>query len=171
MLAGVTLMQPLGQLCAALVCLCTLIGLDHQYGLRNSTDNEKSAAVIDRLWRIVIAVGAIPALIAIIFRFTITDPGRYTFDVKDDGDLAINNTRDHFGGIASIPSLDIERNEIPVLPLDRDGEEDETIPAQFSWHDLKQYFYVEGNWRYLAGTSLCWAILVGAYYPYDYKVL
>jgi len=48
----------------------------------------------------------------------------------------------------------MESEEVPEPP-----EEVEVLPNQFSWADIKQYFYTEGNWRYLAGTSMCWFLL------------
>ncbi|OCK75629.1 MFS general substrate transporter [Lepidopterella palustris CBS 459.81] len=153
MLAAVFLMQPVGQLFAYLVCFWALIGLDDQFGLQESTDYNKSAHIVDKLWRIVIAVGAIPALIAILFRLTITDPGRYTLDVKDKADQAVEDTNRHFGS-----------HESDDTELQGPAPADEPLPAQFSWGDIKQYLIIEGNWRYLAGTSLCWAILDFAFF-------
>ena len=37
-----------------------------------------------------------------------------------------------------------------------------------SWHlsiaDIKQYFWIEGNWKTLAATSMCWLLLDFGYY-------
>jgi PHS family inorganic phosphate transporter-like MFS transporter len=38
------------------------------------------------------------------------------------------------------------------------------IPLQFSRKDLHIYFIEQGNWRYLAGTSVCWFLLDFAFF-------
>lgn len=37
-------------------------------------------------------------------------------------------------------------------------------PHPFSWQELKKHFYTEGNWRQLAGVSICWCCLDVAFY-------
>lgn len=154
-MATVFLMQPLGQAVAALVGLFVALGLNHQYG-------GLPPKAADQLWRAVTGVGAFPALIAIIFRFTITDSGRYTLDVKDQGTRAVKETRAHFYSQESLSHSELE--EYPDSDFDSPLEEDEPLPVQFSRKDLKEYFIDNGNWRYLAGTSMCWFILDLAFY-------
>ncbi|KAK6442570.1 hypothetical protein LTR95_001193 [Oleoguttula sp. CCFEE 5521] len=96
MLSAVFLMQPIGQLVAWLVGIAALAGLSKYYdfsiGIDNS-GNDHAAVGIDIFWRIVVGVGAIPAAIAIIFRWTIPESGRYTIAVKQDAKTALSDTR------------------------------------------------------------------------------
>jgi PHS family inorganic phosphate transporter-like MFS transporter len=155
MMASVFFAQPLGQLFAALVGLWVTLG-----------QRDSSTVSMDKIWRIVSSVGALPAVVAIIFRFTITDPGRYTLDVQNEGERAVNDTDTHFGisreslVSSAYEMVDGAQQEVHQEPI----EQDEPLPDQFTYAGIKQYFYHEGNWRYLAGTSLCWFLLDFAFF-------
>jgi MFS transporter, PHS family, inorganic phosphate transporter len=168
MMATVFFMQPLGQLVAAVVGLCAAIGLHNQHG-------ELSPKASDQLWRTVTGVGAFPALIAIIFRFTITDSGRFTLDVKDQGQRALDETNAHFFSKESLSRTTLELDDMSGTDNDSEGdnnddepsspiEADPPLPEQFSRKDLYDYFITQGTWRHLAGTSACWFILDLAFY-------
>ena len=174
MLASVFLMQPLGQAAAYIVCLIALAGLDAHYGLRDKTDPRLVAPVVDKLWRWVTGLGAIPAVVAIIFRLTIPESGRFTLDVQKDAYRAIKETQAHFGANAhaSSTSLDLGDNDLELSEELQNIHSNPNPPApdaaaqakQFSRQDLYEYFIAEGNWRYLAATSACWFCLDFAYY-------
>jgi PHS family inorganic phosphate transporter-like MFS transporter len=143
MMATVFLAQPLGQLSATIVGLWVYLG-----------QGSSSVEALDKTWRIVSSVGAALALIAIIFCFTITDSGRYTLDVQNDGVRAVNDTKSHYPSRASsMTSLVPSEVETQYRPP---TAEDEPLPLQFHWEDINRYFIQERNWRYLAGTSACW---------------
>jgi MFS family permease len=90
MLAAVFLMQPLGQLAAYAINLGVLMGYSRSHGLLTTeTDRDKTIPVLDAVWRIVIGVGAIPALFAIILRFTIPETPRYVLEIEDNPRLAV----------------------------------------------------------------------------------
>ena len=92
MLAAVLLMQPLGQLMAQLVGLFVLLGIGGTNGLprmNDPKDHEAAAAIVDRIWRCVIGVGAFPALVAIVFRLSIPESPRFTLDVQKNPGQAI----------------------------------------------------------------------------------
>jgi len=146
-MACVFFAQPLGQLFASLVGLWVLLGQ------RNSTN-----VSMDKVWRIVSSVGAIPAVVAIIFRFTITDPGRYTLDVQNEGERAVSDTDSHFGRMSHESLLEMQQMHQEPIP------QDEPLPPQFTIDGIMQYFYVEGNWRYLAGCCFCWFALDIAFF-------
>jgi hypothetical protein len=173
-------------------------------------DNAKIG--IDILWRIVVGVGAVPALIAILFRWTIPESGRYTYDVKQDARTALKDTRkvyehqtamqsdatefDEFAleqggldrqpgsislpqlpGTTSMPtasfdgfgrsSLGSDDNDMWAIP---DPEDDDDEYNQFSYEELHTYFIKEGNWRYLAGTSLAWLLLDFAFVSHLHRL-
>jgi len=100
-MVAVTLMQPLGQVAAAAVGLTVLTTLGEKRGLESLTesshDHEAAAAIIDRIWRIIIGVGAIPAFIAIAARLTIPESPRFTLDVARDGKQALKANQEFLG--------------------------------------------------------------------------
>ena len=95
MMAAVFLMQPLGQLLASVVGLAVLLTIGRGEGLETQTDYVAAATTVDRIWRYVIGVGAIPALVAILFRLTIPESPRYTLDVDHDGARALKDAEDY----------------------------------------------------------------------------
>lgn len=95
MMAAVFIMQPLGQLLAAVVGLAVLLTIGRSSGLDTQTDHDVSAKIIDTIWRYVIGVGAIPAFVAIVFRLTIPESPRYTLDVDHDGARALQDARQY----------------------------------------------------------------------------
>lgn len=86
MLTAVFMCQPLGQLAATLVTLIAVanhrnsIPSDSTFG---SCDDDCKRS-LDSVWRWIIGVGVIPAVIALWFRLTIIESPRYTADVGRD---------------------------------------------------------------------------------------
>ena len=70
-MSAVFLMQPLGQFCAYAVGLAVLHALRKPYELDAGDDGLTQKVGIDVVWRIVAGVGGVPALIALLFRWTI----------------------------------------------------------------------------------------------------
>jgi PHS family inorganic phosphate transporter-like MFS transporter len=151
MMASVFLMQPVGQLLASVVGLAVLITVGKNNGLPGLTkdsDHLAAATIVDRIWRYVIGVGAIPALIAIFFRLTIPESPRYTLDVDNDGSRALRDTQIYYsiqprasnGPVA--PYLDdveghgsltrITRAALPHddMPADDDDDDDDSMEIQ-----------------------------------------
>ncbi len=183
MMVAVFLMQPLGQFMSQLVAYGVLRGYNNSYDLQSchnpADDNGNCGRVVDSIWRWVAGVGAIPALIAILFRFQIEDPGLYDLDVKDEGTRAVQNTMMLYryrrlttempgaeaGGEMAQVDPDIGPDGDPQRPTMNGGfgitqhEPEEPLPAQFSKADIVDYFFTQGNWRSLAGTSMCWFLL------------
>lgn len=159
-MSAVFFMQPVGQLMAQLVGLWVVLGrkshLEAHCSAGESDVNQLCRAEVDRIWRIVTGVGAAPALLAIIFRFLIWDAGLYVWEVKQDIPKAIRNSQNVYPNVRA-------RDEVGSAHLlGRTGEdqyEGNEMPVQFSREDLWYYFIEQGNWRYLAGTSICWFLL------------
>jgi MFS transporter, PHS family, inorganic phosphate transporter len=86
MLTIVFLCQPLGQLGATLVTLIAAVnqrgGIPSDSTLTNC--NSQCKQTLDSVWRWIIGVGVIPAVIALWFRLTIIESPRYTADVGRD---------------------------------------------------------------------------------------
>ncbi|KAI1112284.1 MFS general substrate transporter [Nemania sp. NC0429] len=175
MMAAVFLMQPVGQLVAQLVGLAVLEGYNNTYNIEDCTarsmGSQHCGRYIDSIWRLVIGLGAIPALLSIYYRFRIGDPGLYELDVKDRGYQAIINTieiypeepGDVMQEMAEVGDGAGSNND-DNQEDDARSELDDPLPVQFSSHDIIDYFWTQGNWRSVAGTSLCWFLLDLAFY-------
>ena len=84
------------------------------------------------------------------------------FSAEAEGSLRRRSTatlESDLSGAAARHAEEIEMDEFQHPPA-----EDEPLPKQFSRQDLVEYFWTEGNWRFLAGTSLCWFLLDFAFY-------
>ena len=81
MLSWVFFAQPVGQLLANVLSLAAVeaympwIEKNAQYC---QSDDFECFRAIDRLWRLVVGIGIIPAVIALVFRFTIPESPRYS---------------------------------------------------------------------------------------------
>lgn len=200
MMAAVFLMQPIGQLAAQLVGLGAIMGMGASAGLNAmpSPTGEAAAISVDRIWRVVIGVGAFPAFVAILFRITIPESPRFTLDVEHDADRAIVDTQMYFpseewnrsytadGRLrdeveemngAEMADLEQQRSrseqqedigwpapdEASLGPrstgsnsVSHTMRQKSVVGTQFTRKKLVQYFWIEGNWRYLVGTASCW---------------
>lgn len=152
MLGSVFLMQPVGQALAQLVGLWVLLGREKAYHLSamqcglNTAHEDECKKIIDGVWRIVIGSGAVPALLAIIFRFFLYDCGLYQLEVKNKPGIALRDTRRVY------ESRDSARNGISLrLPHATQTTSLQPMPVQFSKEDLYNYFIRDGNWYYLLG--------------------
>lgn len=106
MLAAVFFFQPLGQLIALLMAFAATAGF-RSYISTVSDDiscsvlaTEKTgiecARTIDRVWRLVAGLGAVPAVVAMVFRLTIPESVYYILDIKNDSNEAMH-AKDYFG--------------------------------------------------------------------------
>ena len=170
MMASVFLMQPLGQLCAAGVGWAVLASLGQSRGLvslpadRASLTPDQLTTItrtIDSIWRCVIGVGAFPALVAIIYRVSIPESPRYTMDVRYDGKRAFYDIRRYHAIATDEPTA---REEIGIQAVTAGGRAGNGPPDYFTYQELKNYFWDEGNWLYLLSTSMCWFLLDFAFY-------
>lgn len=91
MLTMVFLCQPIGQLAATLVALIAVAR--QREGIGNAAFQEPGGPTrcnaiciqtLDSIWRWIIGIGVIPAVIALWFRITIIESPRYTADVSGD---------------------------------------------------------------------------------------
>jgi MFS transporter, PHS family, inorganic phosphate transporter len=151
-------MQPVGELVAAVVATAVSAGV--------GPDTQQETRRVDRTWRIVVGVGALPALIALIGRLTIPESPRFDLDVLNEIDAAYKAVRKYDKDQDVALTLSIASMIAPPEPDDvsLDSLSDRSIPQrappQFAmYRGLKQYFFDEGNWRFLAVVSLCWFLL------------
>ena len=94
MLAAVFFCQPLGQLIAVLMAFAATAGFrSYISSLPNDTSCSVQASdptgiecarTVDRAWRLVAGLGAVPAVAAMVFRLTIPESVYYILDIKND---------------------------------------------------------------------------------------
>jgi MFS transporter, PHS family, inorganic phosphate transporter len=165
MIATVFLMQPTGQALAQLVNLGVILSRgksqhlqDMRCGLDSKYDYECRKSV-DGIWRIVIGVGAVPALLAILFRFALPDSGLYNLEVRMRPEYALSSSMKVYS--TSLPRAD-RRSTLS----DEQNSPPPAMPVQFSRRDLRQYFIEDRNWLYLLGTASTWFFLDVALYGF-----
>ncbi|TQV95934.1 phosphate transporter [Cordyceps javanica] len=181
MLSSVFLMQPVGQALAQLVGLWVLLGFEDSKKLRDlrcgldTLHEEECRRAVDGIWRIVIGSGAIPALLAIIFRFFLFDCGLYSLEVRNKPDIAIMNTQRVYGTPATstihnqnMHSPTVHHQNSFALQNTNGNLHPESsprpMPVQFSREDLHNYFIRDKNWVYLLGTAATWFFLDVSFY-------
>ncbi|KAF2266279.1 MFS general substrate transporter [Lojkania enalia] len=114
MISWVFFAQPLGQLLANVLSLAAVEGFKSQItNTARSCPIEDPACfrAIDRLWRLVVGIGIVPAVLALAFRFTIPESPRYKLDVLRNVQDSFEDTRDYFDA----PELDTEGGEMTML--------------------------------------------------------
>ncbi|KAI0457549.1 major facilitator superfamily domain-containing protein [Xylaria acuta] len=160
MMAAVFSMQGIGQLFAAAVALIVTASFSSTFkqasGLDHCDYNCQTAA--DRCWRIIIGVGAVPAVFALYYRITIPETPRYTFEVARDVEKAAADIKAYMasqseGEVDEIKQARMKKIASPAL----------AIPAA-SWRDAYEYFTRWRNAKVLIGTTLSWFFLDFAFY-------
>lgn len=160
MLSSVFMMQPIGQALAQLVGLWVVLGRENMFGMRemqcglNTKYDEECKKIVDGIWRIVIGSGAVPAVLAIIFRFFLFDCGLYSLEVKNKAGIALRNTQKVYGApgpAESLNSFPMEGNGALHGSRQRDSTSSQPMPIQFTKADMYRFFIQEGNWYYLLG--------------------
>ncbi|OJJ40840.1 hypothetical protein ASPWEDRAFT_34314 [Aspergillus wentii DTO 134E9] len=175
MMATVFFMQPLGQIAGNIVSLI-VIAISRTQGTDDLT------RIVDTMWRWVIGVGVVPGAIAALFRFAIPETPRFLLDIEDDPVKAEFDATTLFSEAPSSPTFDSASSwcniPLPAMSVasqsingDRSSSQTEILhPATLNsnWHlskeDIIRYFWTEGNWRTLAGTSLAWLLLDFGFY-------
>ncbi|KAI4608527.1 hypothetical protein J4E80_009151 [Alternaria sp. BMP 0032] len=116
MLSWVFFAQPVGQLLANVLSLAAVES--YKPWIKEATQSCQPADLecfraIDRLWRLVVGIGIVPALIALLFRFTIPESPRYTLDILQNTKSTLEDTANYFGA----PGTDPEHGERELLDL------------------------------------------------------
>jgi len=143
MINSVFAMQGLGQFGAGLALLITTAGF--RSGLETAatptacSSTYACVSAVDKIWRIIIGFGAVPACVALYFRLTIPETPRYTFDVS----RSVREVAD-----------DIEA----VRHADSPPAEKRTDKA--SWKEFGTHYRKWKNLKVLLGAALSWFFLV-----------
>ncbi|OAL36319.1 phosphate:H+ symporter [Fonsecaea nubica] len=177
MVAAVFSTQALGQFIASLVATIVIASFRDQIDnddnvCQDSVCTQTPAAnlAVDRMWRIIIGVGAVPAAIALYYRLTIPETPRYTFDVNRDVEQGFADykgwVQNTIGPRTGQGEVEDERREIRagLRPGETLGGLDAAVVPQSSWSDFRRYFRQGFNGWILLGTCGSWFFLDVAYY-------
>ncbi|KAF2013586.1 inorganic phosphate transporter 1-4 /Pi cotransporter [Aaosphaeria arxii CBS 175.79] len=118
MLAAVFFAQPIGQLLANVLSYAAVEGFKSHINVtaKDCRNDDQCIRAVDRLWRLVVGIGIVPAVIALAFRFTIPESPRFKLDILQNVQSVFEDTQDYFGG----PKVDEEDGELDALPTSRD---------------------------------------------------
>ncbi|KIW66035.1 phosphate:H+ symporter [Phialophora macrospora] len=177
MVAAVFSTQALGQFLASLVSLIVIEAFRSQTNNDGNicqdgscTQTVAAQLAVDRMWRIIIGVGAVPAALALYCRLTIPETPRYTFDVNRDVEQGfadykgwVHNT---IGPRTGQGRVEADRAEVQALlnPEETSGGINADVVPQSSWQDFKRYFRQGSNGWILFGNCGSWFFLDVAYY-------
>ena len=150
----------LGIVTAALVFYFSLLSFRESILLEDKTiliptnpaDPSAGLPAVDRVWRLVVGFGCIPAVISLYYRLTIPETPRYTIDVERD----IVQGEDDVDGFLNLECPRGKDKSVPHPEL-------EIIPTS-SCRDFIMHFR---QWQYgkvLLGTAGCWFFLDFAFY-------
>ena len=154
MLAAVFFMQPIGQMVATVVSIIAIAAV-------NRDNFQSDRAAVDSIWRGVVAVGAVPAVIALFFRLTIPESPRYILDVQKDPARAQEDAEQYFGS-AQDGSTNADARMSAVL--DHPFNDVAEVSLRALSKDVSQFFISQGNWRYLLGTAGTWFLVDWSFY-------
>jgi PHS family inorganic phosphate transporter-like MFS transporter len=136
-------MQGFGNFTAALVALIVTVAF------KKHIENDADFHSIDYMWRIIIGLGCVPAVIALYYRLTIPETPRYTMDIERD--LAQAEVDADFVKTGKFESLDdqaVERVEVP----------------RASRRDFFRHYGKWSNFKVLFGCAWSWFALDIAFY-------
>lgn len=179
MLAVVFLCQSLGEAAAAVVALIAVAGF------RNSLPDDPNSLKctgscvhdLDKIWRYIVGLGAVPAFVAIWFRMTIIESPRYTADVMNNSLQAAADVSQFYRStdLSATSMSSLGRDSISLTQART--REDRTISPAVSrdsgsgasengpnsrvsiWKDFRMFLKQNHNLRTLIATSLCWFCL------------
>ncbi|KAM5445765.1 hypothetical protein MaudCBS49596_007221 [Microsporum audouinii] len=132
MISTVFYMQPCGYLAATLVALIAIVAhrgsIPHTIPTRiedivSCMDDESCRRAMDSVWRWVIGIGAVPSAIAIFFRFSIPESPRYTMEVLNRPDEALEDVNEM--GWQRVPQKTITPGDVEMQlppPLQQQGQ-------------------------------------------------
>jgi PHS family inorganic phosphate transporter-like MFS transporter len=160
MMGSVFAMQGIGQLAGALVALVVTAGF------RGSLETASSAAhcsgvcglAVDKMWRVVIGFGAVPACVALYYRLTIPETPRYTFDINRDVVQAGEDISAYLEGKSQGHPDEVQR---AAVLKDRSGQ---LTAPKATWSDFVHHNSQWKNGRTLLGTAGSWFFLDVAFY-------
>ncbi|PCG88710.1 Major facilitator superfamily domain, general substrate transporter [Penicillium occitanis (nom. inval.)] len=160
MMGSVFAMQGIGQLVGAIIALIVTAGFKES--LQTASTVAKCTGVcnlaVDKMWRVVIGFGAVPAVIALYYRLTIPETPRYTFDVNRDVLQASQDISAYLEGSREGHPDQVQR----AAAIQKDSERLAAPKATFS--DFVAHYSQWKNGKVLLGTAGSWFFLDVAFY-------
>ncbi|CAI7575882.1 unnamed protein product [Penicillium pancosmium] len=159
MMGSVFAMQGIGQFAAAIIALIVTAGF--QKSLESAKDVAHCTGVcllaVDKMWRTIIGMGAVPGLIALYFRLTIPESPRYTLEVSRDPVKAEADIQAYIKGFREGNPDEMQRIQV---------QRNDCIEAitKASWKDFALHYWNWKNGRTLLGTAGSWFFLDVAFY-------
>ncbi|KAI0466303.1 major facilitator superfamily domain-containing protein [Xylaria cf. heliscus] len=170
MMAAVFLMQSVGQLAAYGFGLAVLVGMSKNSGLSpDETNREIAVPKIDAIWRIIIGVGAIPALISLVLRRTIPETPYYLVETGRVADAITAAGQVYAPEITLQPTA---HEELSPFQTPSNSPAEKSTVSKGGWcksavgyiREVKDHLSQKSRWRALLGVMLTWWLLDLAYY-------
>ncbi|KAI0436654.1 major facilitator superfamily domain-containing protein [Xylaria telfairii] len=170
MMAAVFLMQSVGQLAAYGFGLAVLVGVSKNSGLSpDETNREVAVPKIDAIWRIIIGVGAIPALISLVLRRSIPETPYYLAETGRVTDAVAAAGRVYAPEVTLQPT---SHEELSPFQTTSNGPAEKAKVSKGGWwnsttgyiREVKEHLSQKSRWRMLLGVMLTWWLLDLAYY-------
>ncbi|KAL1970390.1 hypothetical protein VTN77DRAFT_5550 [Rasamsonia byssochlamydoides] len=160
MMGSVFAMQGFGQFAAALIALIVTAGFKGSLEIADKVNHCSGACqiAVDKMWRVVIGFGAVPACIALYYRLTIPETPRYTFDVDRDVVKAGEDINAYIEGKREGRPDEVQR----VATLQEHSAE--LTAPKATWADFWAHYSQWKNGRVLLGTAGSWFFLDVAFY-------
>jgi len=137
--------QGWGNFAAALVSLVVVAAYKDQL-LHESTTHLVS---VDYMWRLLIGLGCVPAVVALYFRLTIPETPRFTMDIERNIDQASADI------YSSLKHHDVNYDPDNIRRV---------VAPRASWSDFTKHFGQWKNFKVLFGASYSWFALDIAFY-------
>ncbi|KAI8630743.1 hypothetical protein F5Y19DRAFT_483403 [Xylariaceae sp. FL1651] len=169
-MAAVFLMQSVGQLAAYGFGLAILVGVSKNLKLSPDEQRQDVAAVkIDAIWRIIVGIGAFPALVSLVLRrsmpetpYFLVEKGRVADAVKAAGQVYA----------PEVSLQPVGQDEISPFQSTSNGPAEKIGGQRKGWwsgtveyvREVRNYLSQKGRWRALLGVMLTWWLLDLAYY-------
>lgn len=163
MMASIFLMQSVGRFLAIGIGLGSLRSVMQQYDLHMDEPNigvaeVKSKVVIDIVWRTVIGMGGVIALIAVGLRLTMPESPRYYSGILKDLRKAAIAVKQAGGDL----SADQRPETSFSLEAYRSHRQDDDEPTP--WFKAAKRYLKDGGWKPLLGISSIWFLLDVCFY-------
>ncbi|KAF5677356.1 phosphate permease [Fusarium heterosporum] len=160
MMAAVFAMQGIGQLAAALVMMFLTLGFKSSLETAASTKSCTGSCQesVDKMWRALVGIGAVPACVALYYRLTIPETPRYTFDVARDIEQADEDVKAYMTG-----KREGDTNEVARAQVHQSAKNNLEVPKA-SFKDFCQHYSKWKNLSILIGTAGSWFCLDVAFY-------
>ncbi len=153
-MSALFLMQPVGQLLAYTLGLAVLVGTTRNI---DSTDPRFPTLIIpaiDRFWRIVVGIGAFPALIGLVLAWNMPETPLW---------LILHSGPGHVGEAGGIYPHNFASTPGFLDPYERREKFGVLVIGQY-FSKMREFLSHEDRWRALLGVSIVWFLVDIAFY-------